>query len=83
MYFSLPMVTTNAGGIPELVKDEVNGLIVPVDDHMLFAEKLLYLIENPERRKKMGLRSSGILEKNSIEKTIDDTLHVYKELCYS
>ena len=83
MYFGLPMVTTNAGGIPELVEDEVNGLIVPVNDHILFAEKLMYLIENPDRRKKMGLRSSAILEKNSIEKTIDDTLHVYEELCYN
>ncbi len=81
MYFGLPFVTTNAGGIPELVQDQVNGLLVPVNDHMLFAEQLIYLIENPDRRKKMGLRSSGFLENNSIEKTIEDTLSVYRDLC--
>ncbi|MFC1529007.1 glycosyltransferase family 4 protein [Candidatus Latescibacterota bacterium] len=80
MYFSLPIVATSAGGIPELVKDEVNGLIVPVDDYMLFAEKLNYLIEHPERRKKMGVRSSEIIKKNKFEQTVEKTLQIYKDL---
>jgi len=80
MYFGLPVVTTNAGGIPELVSDGINGLIVPVEDYELFAEKLNLLIENPDRRKKMGARSSDILEQNRMEKTIEKTLQVYKKL---
>jgi len=80
MYFELPIVETNAGGIPELVSDGINGLIVPVEDYELFAEKLNLLIENPDRRKKMGDRSSDILEQNRMEKTIEKTLQVYKKL---
>ena len=80
MYFGLPVVATSAGGIPEIVQDEVNGLIVPVGDYMLFAEKLAYLIENPDRCEKMGLRSNAILEQNTIEGTIDKTLAVYRSL---
>ncbi|MBT4484440.1 MAG: glycosyltransferase [Candidatus Latescibacteria bacterium] len=80
MYFSLPIVATSAGGIPELVKDEVNGLIVPVGDYMLFNEKLNYLIEYPERRKKMGSRSLEFLEKNKFEQTVEKTLQIYKSL---
>ena len=80
MYFELPIVATNAGGIPELVSDGINGLIVPVEDYELFAEKLNLLIENPDRRKKMGDRSSDILEQNRMEKTIEKTLQVYKKL---
>lgn len=80
MYFGLPIIATSAGGIPELVQDGVNGLIVPVGDHTLFAEKLIHLIENPERRKVMGLRSSELLKENMVDRTIEKTEEVYYNL---
>ena len=80
MFFNLPIVATNAGGIPELIQDGVNGLIVPVNDYISFAERINILIENPTRRKTMGTRSSDILEQNKIEHTIEKTLHVYEKL---
>jgi L-malate glycosyltransferase len=81
MYFSLPVVATRAGGIPELVQDGINGYIVPVNDHISFAEKLISLIESPEKVHKMGMRSTDILKQNTIENTILKTLDVYQELC--
>ena len=80
MYFDLPIVATSAGGIPEIVQDKVNGFIVPVYDYMAFAERLNVLIESPERRKKMGLRSSDILMQNTVEHTIENTISVYQKL---
>lgn len=80
MYFGLPIVATSAGGIPELVQDGVNGLIVPVGDHVQFADKLSLLIESQDRRVKMGARSREILEQNKIEQTIEKTLLVYRSL---
>ncbi len=81
MYFSLPVVATRAGGIPELVQDGINGYIVPVNDHISFAERLNTLIESPEKIEKMGMRSTDILKQNTIENTILKTLDVYQELC--
>ncbi len=80
MYFGLPIVATSAGGIPEIVMDEINGFIVPVNDYISFTDKLNILIEEPDRREKMGLRSSDILEKNTVENTIEKTLSIYREL---
>ncbi len=80
MYFGLPVVATSAGGIPEIVRDEVNGLIVPVGDYMHMAEKINYLIEHPGRRAKMGARSREILEENRIENTVARTLDIYRAL---
>ena len=80
MYFNLPIVATSAGGIPEIVKDEINGFIVPVDDYISFADRLNYLIENTEERKNMGGRSSQILNDNMIDRTVEKTIEVYKEL---
>jgi len=80
MYFNLPIVATSAGGIPEIVMDNVNGFIVPVDDYISFANRLNYLIENVDERKKMGARSTMILKNNTIDQTVDTTLDVYREV---
>jgi glycosyltransferase involved in cell wall biosynthesis len=44
----LPIVTTNAGGIPHLVQDRVNAHLVEVDDHEAIAARVIELVENPE-----------------------------------
>jgi len=80
MYFGLPIVSTNAGGIPELVNNSVNGLIVPVDNHQLLAERLLELVDDPALRKEMGERGTTLLEQNKMEQTVDKTFLVYKSL---
>jgi len=80
MYFKLPVVATSAGGIPELVRDGVNGYIVPVNDYLLFADRLNLLIEEGGRRKKMGMRSAEILKQHTVESTVEKTLAVYNDL---
>jgi len=44
----LPVVTTNAGGIPDVVTDGVTALVVEVDDHEALARSAITLIEQPE-----------------------------------
>lgn len=38
---------TAAGGIPEVIRDKVNGLLVPVNDPLLLVEKLSALLQEP------------------------------------
>jgi len=73
-------VATGAGGIPELISDGVNGFIVPVNDHVSFAERLCMLIERSDLRKQMGERSGPVLEENSIARTVEKTMEVYEKL---
>jgi glycosyltransferase involved in cell wall biosynthesis len=40
---------TDAGGIPEVIRDEVNGLLVPVSDPWQLAHRLSALLFQPER----------------------------------
>jgi glycosyltransferase involved in cell wall biosynthesis len=44
----LPVVSTNAGGIPYIVADGKTGLLVETNDHEALAAKAIYLLENPE-----------------------------------
>jgi glycosyltransferase involved in cell wall biosynthesis len=51
MYNRLPIVATNAGAIPYLVKDGQNGILVPVSDTEKLASSIKTLIESPELRR--------------------------------
>ena len=44
----LPVVSTNAGGIPYIVADGETGLLVETNDAEALAAKAIYLLENPE-----------------------------------
>jgi glycosyltransferase involved in cell wall biosynthesis len=50
----LPVLVSDAGGLPEMVNDEVTGLITPVGDTEAIYQKLLYLLENDSYRKQIG-----------------------------
>ncbi len=42
----LPIVSTNAGGIPYIVEDDKTGLLVNINDHKMLAEKALELLKD-------------------------------------
>ena len=54
MQFSLPVVSTFEGGIPDVVEDGETGFLVPQNDAVALAEKLELLIKDPVLRKEMG-----------------------------
>jgi glycosyltransferase involved in cell wall biosynthesis len=43
----LPVVTTDAGGIPDIVQDRRTGMVVSRGDHVEIANRALALLENP------------------------------------
>ena len=49
-----PVIGANVGGIPDLIKDGEHGFLVPPNDVEALAEKITYLIENPEVAREMG-----------------------------
>ncbi len=57
MSFGLPIIATNAGGIPELVEHEENGLLVPPNDADALANAIDKLASSAELREKMGRES--------------------------
>ena len=54
MYFGCPSVARRAGGIPEVVEDNVSGLLVPSHDPEALARAIESLIQDPKRRMTMG-----------------------------
>jgi glycosyltransferase involved in cell wall biosynthesis len=54
MQASLPIVSTRWRHIPEVVRDGVDGFLVPIHDPKALAERLLSLVEDPDLRARIG-----------------------------
>jgi glycosyltransferase involved in cell wall biosynthesis len=54
MQHRLPIVANAVGGIPDMIADEDNGLLVRAGDIDAFADKLTTLLCNAERRRELG-----------------------------
>ena len=53
----LPVVGTRVDGVPEMMKEGENGLLVPLDDIPALTAAIRRLVEDPELRKRMGQAS--------------------------
>lgn len=62
MAMGLPVISTEHGGIPELVQDGISGYLVPERDADAIAQKIIHLIENPELWPEMGARGRAKVE---------------------
>jgi glycosyltransferase involved in cell wall biosynthesis len=80
MACSVPIVASNIGGIPGVVKDGENGLLVPPGDTNALADTMIYLLENEEVREKMGKNGRKKVEDYSWEKIAEMTEKVYEGL---
>jgi glycosyltransferase involved in cell wall biosynthesis len=50
-----PVIVTDVGGMPGIVRNGVDGLIVPPGNIQALADAILYLVDNPEVRATMGI----------------------------
>jgi glycosyltransferase involved in cell wall biosynthesis len=64
MACGLPVVTTNAGGVAELVEHERNGLVAPPGDVRRVAELIGALLSDPERRQRLGVAARRYVEQS-------------------
>lgn len=74
MQCSLPLVSTQEGGIPEMIEDGENGFLVPRENAEALADKLELLINNKKLRKKMGERGRKRYEKKYTVQAFEERL---------
>jgi glycosyltransferase involved in cell wall biosynthesis len=76
----VPVVSTKAGGIPEAIEHDYNGLLAEVKDDRKLAANIKELIENSGKRKFFAERSYNLLfEKFTADQCAVNTLKVYEE----
>ncbi len=55
MAMGVAVIGTNAGGVPEIISNQEDGLLVPPKDEIALKEAIGYLIDNPELREKLAV----------------------------
>lgn len=80
--FDKPCIATNVGGLPEMVQDGKNGIIVPPKDSEALVKAIIRLLDNPEE---VAMFSSNIKEKYnsgvlSWKKISEDMLNIYNNI---
>jgi glycosyltransferase involved in cell wall biosynthesis len=80
MASSLPVVATEVGGIPELIRHGHNGVLVPPGNAAALAAALQDLFDHPEKAANMGRMGRELLEERfTLERKILET----ERLCLS
>jgi glycosyltransferase involved in cell wall biosynthesis len=81
MLASRPVVATRVDGIPEEIVDGVTGLIVPPEDPPALASAVRELLQDPERRERMGREGREVaLRRFSVERMVAGYEALYREL---
>jgi glycosyltransferase involved in cell wall biosynthesis len=79
MACEVPVVASRVGGIPEIVRDGVEGLLVPPGDPAALAWALRRLLADPACALRMGQRARvRVCERFTLRQCVDGLLHTYE-----
>jgi glycosyltransferase involved in cell wall biosynthesis len=75
------VVATTVGGIPEVIEDGVNGLLIPPRDPAALAEKIQLLLDHPDLRLRLGEAARrGIEKEHTLDAMGERLLRLYEAL---
>jgi glycosyltransferase involved in cell wall biosynthesis len=76
-----PVVATRVGGVPDVVRDGVDGFLVKPGDVDAMAERLALLAADADLRRRMGESgSASVRERYSVDRLLDDIDALYRSL---
>lgn len=78
----IPVIATNVGGIPEIVRDGVTGFLVPPEDPEALAHAMARVVAlTPDQRTAMGMRGrTTVVESYSLENVVSQWERLYSEI---
>ncbi len=78
-----PVVASRAGGIPELVRDGVDGILVDTGDVRWLAEAIVNLLNNPKLRTEMGTAGKQRAAQFSWDAAARTVLEAYEQVLHA
>ncbi|SFI04744.1 glycosyltransferase family 4 protein [Planctomicrobium piriforme] len=77
----LPVIASDSGGVFSVVVDGVTGLLVPPKDEVALAERMRFLLDNPDRARALGAAGrQRIIDHFHIDRMVGATAHLYRQV---
>lgn len=83
MYFNVPVIASNVGGIPDIIKHEETGLLFENADDKALAEGIIMLYQNRQYAKMLAEQAKKQLSSYSPEAMAQSYFNLYKEILES
>jgi glycosyltransferase involved in cell wall biosynthesis len=74
----VPVVATAVGGVPDLIRDGENGVLVPEGDAAALAAAILELLRDPARRRRFAESGRRVVTSLTVEAMADAVGEVYR-----
>ena len=76
----LPVVTTSAGGLAEVVTDGENGILVPTRDSAALADGICRLLRRPEEARRLADSGRRTVEREfTVDRMVEKTIALYEQ----
>lgn len=76
-----PVIGANIGATPEVIRDNIDGLLVEFDNPYEIANKVIYLLKNKNTRMKLGLQGQNkVIKHYTWNNVVNRTIALYREL---
>jgi len=80
MASGVPVVATTVGCLPEIVRNEENGLLVPANDYRAMADAILQHLRNSDRARRMSNAAlQRVRDFHNRDRWLDEILAVYEK----
>jgi glycosyltransferase involved in cell wall biosynthesis len=77
MATGIPVVATRVGGIPEIVSEDRNGLLVPPDDAVALSEAIIRLLSDDSSRQRMSREAQVTVQRFSQDVVMQRLIGIY------
>jgi glycosyltransferase involved in cell wall biosynthesis len=82
MLLKKPIIASNVGGIPDLIRNGENGILIPPASPDKLAEAIIDLIKSEDKRNRMGERGRFIAESYSDKAMVEKIEKLYESSLY-
>lgn len=81
MAIGRPAIASGVGGVLSILEDNKTGLIVPPSDSRALADRMLELLNDPERARKIAIAGQNLVEDRfTVDRMVDETIMLYNDV---